>query len=300
MARRRATSGVEGVLNVDKPAGLTSHDVVARVRRMSGERRVGHAGTLDPMATGVLVVCLGRATRLAEYIADGPKRYRATVRLGVETDTWDADGQVVASADWRHLRLEDLQGLLARFRGRVRQVPPMYSALKREGEPLYRLARRGVEVEREARDVEIHALDLVAWDPPDLLLDVTCSKGTYVRSLAHDLGEAAGVGAHLAALRRLAVGAFTIEGATPLEVLEEQGAWRKHLLRPAAAVAHLPSLVVDGEGVARIAQGQSVSLEASGDGPLAALTSDGALVAILQPAGEPAQWRPDKVFAPPL
>lgn len=293
-----------GLLNVDKPRGLSSHDVVARVRRLTGERRVGHTGTLDPLATGVLVLCLGRATRLAEYVMEGVKVYRATVRLGIETTTWDAEGEIVAQADIRRLSLADIEAVLPRFRGRITQVPPMYSALKHEGRPLYRLARQGISVERAPREVEISALLIRGWDPPDLALEVTCSKGAYLRALAHDLGETLGVGAHLADLRRMAVGPFRGEEAVSLEALQEaavQGNWRRFLLPVEKGLARLPSATVSAEIARRITFGQAVPLPIEVEAPLCcAYDGAGRLIAIMAPATEPGIWRPHKVLADPF
>ena len=184
---------MHGFLNIDKPAGLTSHDVVARVRRAARQKRVGHAGTLDPAATGVLVVALGAATRLIEYVQDATsKRYLATVRLGASTATDDGEGEVIATAPVPELRAADFERVLDGFRGEILQVPPMYAALHHQGRRLHELAREGIVVERAARPVTIERLDLIGWSPPDLLLDVMCSKGTYIRALARDLGEEIG------------------------------------------------------------------------------------------------------------
>ena len=299
-----------GVLNIDKPAGWTSHDVVARVRRLAGERRVGHAGTLDPLATGVLVVCLGSATRLVEYLSDLDKSYRATVRFGVTTDTWDAEGEVIDTADPTGLTQEAVAAALSDFRGIIEQTPPMYSALKRDGQPLYRLARQGVTVEREARIVEISRLEIVAWRPPEVVVDITCSKGTYVRAIAHDLGAALGVGAHLAALARTRVGAFTLDQAVAPDVITSGDADALiAALQPAAtAVGHLPAVALDADEVALVRQGRPLTLSpdrlpapVSEDPPdaarLAVLDETGDLVAVLRPGGEGADtWRPHKVL----
>ena len=301
MTPRRA-SLVSGVLNVDKPGGMTSHDVVAQIRRLSAQRRVGHAGTLDPAATGVLVVCLGKATRLVEYITNGRKIYRARIRLGVETETWDAEGQVVARADCSGLTLEAVREALYGFVGEIHQVPPMYSALKHKGQPLYRLARRGIVVERQPRTVEIFDLELLNWDPPDISLRVTCSKGTYIRALAHDLGSALGTGAHLAALTRLAVGSFHLQDATPLDALLAEGKgdrWRKRLLPMSAALEGMPTIAVDVETARRIGYGQAVRLERPVEQELSCATDEsGRLVAILRFDVEENMWRPTKVLAP--
>src|SRR5689334_14246302 len=208
---------LHGFLNIDKPAGLTSHDVVAHIRRAARQKRVGHAGTLDPAATGVLVVALGNATRLIEYVQDATsKRYHAIVQLGTTTATDDAEGQVLASVAVPPFDRTAIERVLQAFRGEIMQVPPMYSALHYQGRRLHELAREGIAVERAARPVTIERLELIDWASPLLTLDVMCSKGTYIRSIARDLGDALGCGAHLQTLRRTAVGSFLIEDAVPL------------------------------------------------------------------------------------
>jgi len=178
---------ISGILNLDKPAGMTSHDVVVHVRRLLGVRKVGHAGTLDPMATGVLLICLGQATRVAEYLMRSDKVYRAEIRLGVATDTHDAEGKVIKTTQVT-VGEGEVREALASFVGQIEQVPPMYSALKRQGVPLYKLARRGIVVERKPRTVKIHQIKLLDWSPPLVTIEVTCSPGTYIRALARDLG----------------------------------------------------------------------------------------------------------------
>jgi tRNA pseudouridine55 synthase len=179
--------GINGIVNVNKPTGMTSHDVVNAVRRFSHITRIGHAGTLDPMATGVLLICIGQGTRVVEYLTDHDKTYRARVRLGVETDTYDATGQVVATSAVS-VTGPQIEIALQDFVGKLKQMPPAFSAIKKDGVPLYKLARRGIEVETEPREIEIYSIDLRETALPDLEFDVHCSKGTYIRSLAHDLG----------------------------------------------------------------------------------------------------------------
>ena len=207
---------MDGILNLNKPKGWTSHDVVAYVRRLTGIQRVGHAGTLDPMATGVLLVCLGRATRIVEYLMAGRKRYRTVLHLGISTDSHDADGQVTATVPVVVTRA-DVEKALPNYRGSIKQIPPMVSAIKRDGQPLYKLARRGITVERASRPVEIYELKLTEWLPPTLTVELTCSPGTYVRALARDLGQELGCGAHVTALSRLASGEFTLCEAIGLD-----------------------------------------------------------------------------------
>src|SRR5262245_1264973 len=212
---------MHGFLNIDKPAGPTSHDVVVRVRRLAKQRRVGHAGTLDPAATGVLVVALGNATRLIEYVQEQTsKRYQALVQLGVTTATDDAEGEVLHESPVPHLALAEIDAQLVAFRGEIEQAPPQYSAIHHAGRRMHELARAGIIVDLPTRTVTIDRLVVLAWEPPLLTLDVTCSKGTYIRSLARDIGAAIGCGAHLQALRRLAVGTFEVEDAATLEQLE--------------------------------------------------------------------------------
>lgn len=245
---------LEGLLIVDKPIGLTSHDVVQQIRRLSHIRRVGHAGTLDPLATGVLVVCLGRATRLIEYVMGQPKMYLGTVRLGQTTDSYDAEGEI--NQTWPvTVTQEEIAAALPSFRGRIAQVPPRYSAIKKGGQPVYKLARQGIVVDLPARPVTIYELELVEWQPPDLTLRIVCSAGTYIRSLAHDLGEQLGCGGHLVALRRTAVGVMTVDAAAKLSALNPDN-WLAALLAPEAAVAHLPRLDLTPVQADMLTQGQ--------------------------------------------
>jgi len=214
---------VDRVLVVDKPSGMTSHDVVERVRRASGVRRVGHAGTLDPSATGVLVVLVGKATRLAEFLLDADKEYQGHMVLGVATDTQDADGRVVLRRGIEEVTEAKIREVFKTFEGAIEQIPPMVSAVKHGGTPLYVLARKGIVVDRLPRRVVVRRLSLVGYEPPTVEFQVVCSKGTYVRTLAHDIGEALGCGAHLGGLRRTRVGRYTIGEAVSLEEVERAG-----------------------------------------------------------------------------
>lgn len=285
-----------GILNIDKPAGWTSHDVVARLRRITGVRRIGHAGTLDPLATGVLVVCVGAATRLAEYLMAGDKRYEATLRLGVETDTWDADGRVVAQGDASGVDVARFEAACARFVGEIEQTPPLYSAIKRDGQPLYRLARRGEQVRVDPRPVTIHSIALRSFTPPLATIDVTCSKGTYIRALAHDLGVALGCGAHLAALRRLRSGAIEVDSAVALDALSPAN-WRAHLLSAWQVLADQQRAIVTAEQRAELLLGRAIALDAAGKGPCFAFDEGLEVVAVLAPGDAPGIWRPIKVLA---
>ena len=291
---------VSGILNVDKPAGMTSHDVVARARRLTGQRKIGHAGTLDPMATGVLLLCLGQATRVAEYLMAGRKRYRAVVRLGVSTDTYDADGTITQSVETFSLPRDQIAAALAAFQGVIQQVPPPYSAIRRNGQRLYTLARRGIAVQTPPRAVEIDALEVVAWEPPHLTFDVTCSPGTYVRSLAHELGQALRVGGHLAALTRLASGNWRLQDSVGLDDLRqavEAGQWI-HLLHPLdVALQDLPRVDLPADVARRVSHGEAILLEPPPQTPLVRAYALGAgLLAVLQPSRQSGLWQPKKVF----
>ncbi len=204
---------MNGVLIIDKPEGWTSHDVVAYVKKRLGARKVGHLGTLDPIATGVLPLVIDGATKFARFLDAGKKEYIARLRLGVETDTYDSAGKAVATADCSHIKEEDIERVLSSFRGRITQVPPMYSAVKRNGTPLYKLARKGITVERETKEVEIFALEITAMELPSVDFRAVCSKGTYIRAICHDAGRALGCGAHMAGLRRVRCGDFSIAEA---------------------------------------------------------------------------------------
>jgi tRNA pseudouridine55 synthase len=290
---------MDGILVINKPPGRTSHDVVGCIRGLTHQKRVGHAGTLDPMATGVLLVCLGRATRVSEYLMASDKTYRAVMRLGVETDTYDADGRVVATQPV-NVDESGLRDVLARFAGSIDQVPPMYSALKLAGKPLYKLARKGVEVRREARRVTIHSIALQEWRSPDATIDVRCTPGTYIRSLAHDIGAALGCGAHLTALTRLASGSFTIEDAVKLEDLTGPLAQDlAGLVRPIdAALQDLPAVTLDQEQAQRVLMGHSVPQSGLDGSSLCRVYDPKAtLLAIMEYDSAAQLLRPKKVLA---
>jgi tRNA pseudouridine55 synthase len=288
---------VDGVLVCDKAAGMTSHDVVARVRRLAGQRRVGHGGTLDPPATGVLVLALGRATRLLPFLPTEPKRYLATVAFGAETDTLDAAGTVTATADASGVDEAGLRAAMAGFVGPQEQVPPMVSAIKVGGERLYAKARRGEQVERAPRPIVVHALELLGFnggERPLATVEVVCSGGTYVRSLAADLGRAVGTLAHLAGLRRTAVGRFSEEAAHRLEDLAGEGKLAAAVLDPAAAMDPAAVRAVTPAEASALATGRTLDPTGRG-GPVAAVAPDGRLVAVIQDSAGRA--RPKVVLA---
>ena len=284
---------LDGVLPVDKPAGPTSHDIVAMTRRALGTRRVGHTGTLDPFASGLLLLCIGTATRLAEFLVRLPKRYRARVRLGQRTETDDHTGRVIAeSAGWRDITERQLENALARFRGDILQVPATFSAKQRSGERAYHAARMGKAITLDPVRVQIAELRLVAWDPPHAELDVTCSTGTYVRALARDIGEELHTGAHLTALRRTALGPHRVEAALAVEMLADTARVRGALIDPLAALGAMPRLPLDEEQLRRVRHGRALAY-AHAPGTVA-LVAENTLVAIAEADGE--QIRPRKVF----
>ncbi|HZH57219.1 tRNA pseudouridine(55) synthase TruB [Yanghanlia caeni] len=231
-ASKRRGEAIDGVLLLDKPEGLSSNHALQRAKRALDARKAGHTGTLDPFATGLLVCCLGRATKICGPMLDADKCYEATLRFGEETDSGDLTGNVVARApaDFSAVERSELEQVLAQFRGEIEQVPPMYSALKRDGKPLYEYARQGIELERPARRVTIHELELLAFDGASARVRVACSKGTYIRTLAQDIGRRLGCGAHLSALRRTRVGPFDLDDAVGLEALQAMDNPRQTLI----------------------------------------------------------------------
>jgi tRNA pseudouridine55 synthase len=277
--RDRRWRPVDGVLLVDKGAGMTSSAAVQRVRRLFRAQKAGHTGTLDPLATGLLPICLGEATKFSHVLLDADKSYVATIRLGVTTRTGDLEGEVTARQEVRAGR-EDVEHALKGFMGEILQTPPMYSALKRDGQPLYKLARAGADIPRAARRIVIHKLDLLGMEGEELVLFVSCSKGTYVRVLAEDLGRALGCGACLAGLRREGVGNFSLaSGAVTLERLEDMApAERDALLLSAdVLVSGLPRLELDSRTALRLSQGQSVAHHAAHASGLARIYGPGGL-----------------------
>lgn len=287
-----------GFLNIDKPAGMTSHDVVARIRRLSQQKRVGHGGTLDPAATGVLPVALGEATRLVSYLVEGRKGYRATIELGRSTTTDDAEGSTVVQRPVPALSPAELELALRPFVGTIQQVPPMYSAIQVAGQRMYDLARQGQTVDLAPREVEIERIALLEWQSPLLTLEIVCGKGTYIRAVARDLGLALGCGAHLAGLRRTQVGPLLLDTAVPLAaLLADPTLLRTHLLPPEMAVADWPRADCDEADTRRIRNGLPIVLDSSvgAAGLVRAHGSEGQLLALLR--HEDGLWRPFRVFA---
>lgn len=269
MSRRRRGDAIDGVVLLDKPAGPSSNQALQRVRRLFNARKAGHTGTLDPFATGMLPICLGEATKTSAFILDARKAYRATARLGIATSTGDPEGEVVREAPVPPPDDHRLREVLSRFIGIGEQVPPMYSAIKYQGRPLYEYARQGIEVARKPRPVEIHAIELVESRWPDITFEVTCGKGTYIRTLAEDIATAFGTVAHLVALRRLWVHPFVTATMHTLEAVEAATETETHgsILLPAdAGLADWPVVTVNAESVARLANGNPVDARGAPDG----------------------------------
>ena len=298
----RSISG--GILNIDKPHGMTSMQVVRRIKRAGGFKRVGHAGTLDPIATGVIPVCFGQATRMMEYLLDGAKRYSGEIHLGVSTDTYDAVGEVVAETDASAITSDQVRSALMQFQGEISQVPPMYSALKRDGKRLYDLARKGIEVEREPRPVSVYGIDLTAWEPPMATVKVDCGRGFYMRSLAHDLGEILGCGGHLKSLVRIKTGPFHIDEAVTLEEAEfgfEDGSWADLVYSPDIALESLRTIIAGHRTQDAVRNGRPLPPEVSfrpvqSDERCRVYSADGEFLAIARFDPDRQRWVPDKVF----
>jgi len=294
---RRIRRRVDGVLLLDKPSGLSSNAALQRAKRCFDAEKAGHTGTLDPLASGLLPLCFGEATKFAQFLLDATKDYTATVRFGATTATGDAEGAVLET---RAVALEHagVAAVLPKFLGAQAQIPPAYSALKFQGRNYYEYAREGVAIERTARPIAIHRLELLAWETPDAVLELACSKGTYVRVLAEDLGRALGCGAHLAALRRTATGGFRLADAVTLEALEAMEVPQRDalLLPPAVLVRDLPRLQLADESAFRFRQGGSVAAPDLPEGAYAAFAGD-VLLGVADVAGDVA--RPRRVVAAP-
>ncbi len=312
---------VSGILNLNKPIDCTSFDMVKRVRRLSREKKVGHGGTLDPLASGVLPICLGRATRVSEFLANSSKTYHAVVKFGVATDTYDAEGSITEERDASHLTLDVLEEALVPFRGIIMQEPPMYSALKHEGKRLYELAREGITVDRPKRETAVHKLEITNWDPPYATIYVDCGRGTYVRSLAHDIGQDLEVGAHLTELVRLRTGPFDIRDSVTPEEFEEavsNGTWEDHIFPTDFAMTNMPAAILDRKGERAATNGQPIpvsypdydkittaaaqlsnAFREPGELILCrAYSLDGRFLAVISAPTPKGPWSPKRVFAP--
>lgn len=299
MEKSNIENVVSGVLVIDKPVGMTSHDVVQVIRRGTGIRRAGHTGTLDPRASGVLVILVGPAVRLSEFVSASDKRYQATIRLGSSTDTYDAAGTVTNFTSDFNVSEEYFNEMLQKFVGEIEQVPPPFSAVKVKGKKAYELARNGEQVELQPRIINVYSLEVLEWAPPEAVIDVYCSSGTYVRSLTNDLGNALGVGAHLIGLRRTKSGRFTLRDAIPLRRIQESfdaGDWYKYLIPAAEALADWPMVELDADQVELVRHGLRVKTESDVTGWARGVSEQGDLVALLEVDEETGEWQPRKVF----
>jgi tRNA pseudouridine55 synthase len=254
-----------GVILIDKPKGISSFQAVSRVRKKTGIKKAGHTGTLDPMATGLLTICLGRATRMARFLTDATKTYQGTITLGAETDTFDAMGRVLKECPLPgDLSLERIQGVADRFTGLLKQSPPPFSAAKHKGKPLYKLARQGIKVEKQPRDIEVYRFSIDSYEPPVLAFTIDCSKGTYIRSLAHDLGQMLGCGAYLSSLRRTRNGMLSVDRAVPLDDFLQgfrASEIRSWVMPVELVLSHIPAISVDRDQAVSIQHGQGMSMD---------------------------------------
>ena len=300
----RSRPVADGILVLNKPKDTTSMDMVRLAKRVSRVKHVGHAGTLDPIASGVLPICFGQATRLMEYLVDGTKVYRAEFTLGAATDTYDAYGRQTHTGDASSVTRDQVEAAFPAFTGLILQQPPMFSALKHEGKRLYELARAGVEVEREAREVTVHRLMLLGWTPPTLTVEVHCGRGFYMRTFAQDLGLALGCYAFLSELTRVQAAAFTLEdavGAAELEAAAEDDAWRAWLVTPDAALRSMEAVAVSSAAERHLRNGQAVTLPEAGVyakhlEARRAYASDGRFLGIVRFNRPESHWQPEKVF----
>jgi tRNA pseudouridine55 synthase len=289
---------VSGVFVIDKPVGLTSHDVVQIVRRGTGIRRAGHTGTLDPRASGVLVVLLGPAVRLSEFVSASDKSYQATIRLGSRTETYDAETEPTEEMPV-NVTEDEFIDLIKGYEGEIEQVPPPYSAVKVDGKKAYEMARKGEEVELEPRMINVYHLDLLEWAPPEVVIDVKCSSGTYVRSLANDIGEALGIGAHLVGLRRTSSGQFTLRDSISLRRLREAfetGTWAQHLIPASEALSDWYTIELNADLLEKVRNGHRIPAKEGETGWARAVSEQGDLVALMEVVEDSQEWQPRKVF----
>ena len=296
-------NAISGALVVDKPVGMTSHDVVQAIRNGTGLRRAGHTGTLDPRASGVLVILVGPAVRLSEYVSASDKRYQAIIRLGGSTDTFDAEGLVTPSKDPVTVTEAQFETALQTFVGEIEQTPPPYSAVKVQGRKAYEMAREGEEVELAPRKITVHHLEVLEWAPPEVVIDVHCSSGTYVRSLANDLGVMLGCGAYLVGLRRTKSGRFSLRDSVPLRKLQEAftaGNWYQYLIPAAEALGDWPAVELNPDEVEGVRHGHRVKvLGEPAETKVRGVSTQGELVALMELVineDGSREWQPKKVF----
>ncbi|UCC17677.1 MAG: tRNA pseudouridine(55) synthase TruB [Dehalococcoidales bacterium] len=304
---------MNGILNINKPEGPTSFTIVSRIKKLAGEKRVGHAGTLDPAASGVLPVCFGHGTRVIEYLMDCTKDYRAEIEFGKTTDTYDATGSETSFKDSSSVDRNQIETALIRFLGEIQQVPPVYSALNHKGKPFYELARAGVDIEIASRPVVIHNITIHDWKPPVVTIDVTCGKGTYIRSIAHDLGQVIGCGAYMKSLVRTRYGQFSIDNAVSFDELEMSfsgNSWHRYIHPIDSVLLHLKAIVVNDDTRHDIQHGRTIENIINGtqilkdqsqpedfqDTHCRAYGLDGRFLGILRYVAETGQWQPEKVF----
>jgi tRNA pseudouridine55 synthase len=298
---------VDGILNINKPWGKTSFGIVAVVKRLTGERRVGHAGTLDPTATGILPICLGQGTRVTQFLLEATKCYRGQIELGMTTDTYDACGKVTERKDPSRISQEQLASALTSFVGEIQQLPPMYSAVKHHGQRLYELARCGIKVDRRSRRARIHSLQFTSWQPPVATVEVVCGKGTYIRSLAHDLGQALGCGAILKSLTRLRYGPFDINDAISMPQLENavrHGYWRQLVYPIDTVLLDWTAIVVSDATGSMIKTGCPVTVasdnglkQISAENRCRVYSNGGSFLGLARFDPETGRWQPEKVFS---
>ncbi len=297
---RKLKSAISGILIVDKPAGMTSHDVVSVIRKGTGLRRIGHTGTLDPRASGVLVILIGPAVRLSEYLVCDRKGYEAMIRFGSISDTYDGDGNVIQTGSEAPENEDDIMDAMESFVGEITQVPPAYSAIKIHGQKAYDLARKGEEVHLEGRKVTVYSFDFIEYVRPELTADIICSSGTYIRSIANDLGQKLGCGAYLSGLRRTMSGNFTLRNAVPLADLQkafEEGTWFQYLIPAAEALNEYEEVFLDMETEADILHGRRIAAENGPHNTMGkAVSEQGELIALLEYVPETSEWKPRKVF----
>ena len=296
---RKLKSAISGVMVVDKPVGKTSHDIVQIVRKGTGFRRIGHTGTLDPRASGVLVILIGSAVRLSEYLLTDRKRYEATIRLGAVSDTYDGDGVIQSTGVEVHFTEDQILKVMKEFTGEFDQIPPAYSAIKLQGQKAYELARKGQTVLLPSRRVNVFSFDLVEFNPPEIAVDIHCSSGTYIRSIAHDLGIKLGCGAYLNGLRRTVCGHFSLRDAITIPDLQksfEEGTWYQYLIPAADSLEGMQEVLLDMELEAEIRYGRKIPAKPDDAQIAKAVSEQGELVAILEKSSDGMVWLPKKVF----
>jgi tRNA pseudouridine55 synthase len=294
---------VNGILNINKPEGMTSFGVISRLKHLTGQKHVGHTGTLDPIATGVLPVCFGQATRISRFITESDKTYVATIKLGISTDTYDREGKITGETDFSGITPEQVTVALHSFSGTIKQVPPAFSAIKLQGQKLYKLARSGIVLKPEAREVTVNRLQVLSMELPFISLEIDCSKGTYIRSLAHDLGQVLGCGAHLTKLERTRCGLFTIQDAVELTTAEQavtRGEWENLLYAIDYPLVSYIKVTLDSEQELKVQHGLSIQLGTDIDAStslIRAYNTKGSFIAMLNYDTSTELWHPYRVFA---